>query len=105
MNLMNRAASGFISLLLIFSFMLSAFSSPALASDLDADALLKEGWAYFHGDGVPQDIVKGILDIPEEMGVLCIIAFGNKQQTLPPHSDDDLAWEKVHVDQFTQGEL
>lgn len=52
-----------------------------------------------------EDIVKGILDIPEEMGVLCIIAFGNKQKSLPPHSDDDLAWEKVHVDQFTQGEL
>ena len=52
-----------------------------------------------------EDIVKGILDIPDEMGVLCLVAFGIKQQTLPPHSDDDLAWEKVHVDKFSQEEL
>ena len=52
-----------------------------------------------------EDIVKGILDIPEEVGVLCLVAFGIKQQTFPPHSDDDLAWEKVHVDKFTQEEL
>ena len=46
------------------------------------------------------DIVKGILDIPEEQQVLCIVAIGNKHQQLPPHADEDLPWEKVHVDKF-----
>lgn len=62
-------------------------------------------WVQIRGrrisDGtLSSDIVKGILDIPEEMQVLCIIAIGNKFQQLPPHTDDDLLWEKVHINGF-----
>lgn len=48
------------------------------------------------------DIVRGVLDIPEDLDVLCIIAFGRKGHVLPPHSDDDLQWEKVFIDKFSQ---
>lgn len=62
-------------------------------------------WVQIRGrrisDGtLSSDIVKGILDIPEEQQVLCIVAIGNKHQQLPPHADEDLPWEKVHVDKF-----
>lgn len=62
-------------------------------------------WVQIRGrrisDGtLSSDIVKGILDIPDEMQVLCIVAIGNKRHSLPPHVDDDLLWEKVHIDKY-----
>jgi len=63
-------------------------------------------WVQIRGrrlsDGTTaSDVVKGILDIPEALEVLCIVAFGGKGgQALPPHDDDELRWENVHVGKF-----
>ena len=62
-------------------------------------------WVQIRGrrisDGtLSSDIVKGILDIPEDMQVLCIVAIGKKQRPLPSHADDELLWEKVHIDKY-----
>lgn len=46
------------------------------------------------------DVVRGILDIPEAYDVLCIVAFGHPAQPLPPHDDDSILWERVHLDHF-----
>ncbi len=64
-------------------------------------------WVQIRGrrisDGtLSSDIVKGILDIPEGMEVLCVIAIGNKRQILPQHPEDELLWEKVHIEKFSQ---
>lgn len=44
-----------------------------------------------------EDVVRGILDIPEEMRVLSIIAFGHPLQRLPEHDEEQLKWENVHI--------
>ena len=47
------------------------------------------------------DYVRQLLDIPYQLEVLSIIAFGHKGETKKPIADEDLAWEKVHIEQFT----
>ncbi len=44
-----------------------------------------------------EDVVRGILDIPEEMRVLSVIAFGHPLQRLPEHDEEQLKWENVHI--------
>lgn len=46
------------------------------------------------------DYVRQLLDIPYQMEVLSIIAFGYKDETKKPIADESLAWEKVHIDKF-----
>ena len=62
-------------------------------------------WVQIRGrrlsDGTKSsEVVRGILDVPEDQEVLCIIAFGKKQNALPPHDDNSLKWENVHLDKF-----
>lgn len=47
-----------------------------------------------------EDVVRGILDIPEEMRVLSIIAFGHPLERLPEHDEEQLKWENVHIGTF-----
>ena len=46
------------------------------------------------------EIVRSILNIPDDINVLSIIAIGHKAAELPAYNDKDLKWEKVHVDKF-----
>lgn len=46
------------------------------------------------------EIVKGILNIPDEMDVLCILAVGHKQSPLKEKDDDRLKWEQVHIGKY-----
>ena len=46
------------------------------------------------------DVVRGILDIPETYEVLCILAIGCPANDLPPHDEDILPWENVHVGKY-----
>lgn len=47
-----------------------------------------------------EEIVRSILNIPDDINVLSIIAIGHKAAELPAYNDEDLKWEKVHVDKF-----
>lgn len=47
-----------------------------------------------------EEYVKDILDIPMQLQVLCIIAFGHKAQEKNPLDDDSLEWNKVHIGKF-----
>ena len=47
-----------------------------------------------------EEIVKSILNIPANFRVLSIIAVGHKAANLPPRSEEDLKWEKIHIDKF-----
>ncbi len=44
-----------------------------------------------------EDVVRGILDIPEQMKVLSIIAFGHPLLKLSEHDEEQLKWENVHI--------
>ncbi len=55
----------------------------------------------FTATGMPSDeYVRGILQIPLQLQVLSIIAFGHKDGTKKPFNEDNLLWEKVHVNQY-----
>ena len=43
------------------------------------------------------DVIHGILGVPDELKVLCVIGFGHKGESKDGHDDDSLKWENVHV--------
>ena len=47
-----------------------------------------------------EQIVKSLLDIPEDRGVVCIIAVGHKGMERKPQNEDRLKWEHVHIGQY-----
>lgn len=53
------------------------------------------------GDGTMADtVIRGILDIPENYCVLCVVAVGHKADERKPQNEDKLKWENVHVGKF-----
>ena len=55
----------------------------------------------YNPDGVPSDtLVRDLLNIPEPLRVLSIVAVGHKGMERKPFNEDRLLWEKVHVDTF-----
>ena len=49
-------------------------------------------------DGVSADeVIRGILDIPEDQSVLCVLAVGHKADERKPQNEDHLKWENVHI--------
>jgi len=62
-------------------------------------------WVQIRGrsgaDGTPaSQNVREILGIPDDLEPLCIVAFGHKGMERKPFNEDNLQWEKVHVDKF-----
>ncbi|PXV60956.1 nitroreductase [Dysgonomonas alginatilytica] len=55
---------------------------------------------YTTAETLSEEYVKDLLDIPMQLQVLSIIAFGHKDQEKPPHDDDKLEWEKVHIGKY-----
>lgn len=47
-----------------------------------------------------EQIVKSLLGIPENRGVVCIIAVGHKGMERKPQNEDRLKWERVHIGHF-----
>ncbi|MDH6357266.1 nitroreductase family protein [Parabacteroides sp. PF5-9] len=50
------------------------------------------------------DYVRRLLNIPYQLDVLSIIAFGYKDQERKPFDEAHLQWEKVHIGSFQMGE-
>ena len=46
------------------------------------------------------DVVRGILGIPETMEVLSIVAVGHKAREAKPFDEERMQWEKVHIGEF-----
>lgn len=62
-------------------------------------------WIQMRGrgldDGTPADtVIRGILDIPENLSCLCILAVGHWADERKPQADDRLKWENVHLNKF-----
>ena len=80
---------------------IAAISMQYQAEDLG----LGSCWAQMRGrglsDGTSADtVIRGVLDIPENLNVLCVIGFGHKADERQPQNEDRLKWENVHVGKF-----
>ncbi len=70
-----------------------------------ADCGLGSCWVQIRGryrkDGSPsEDFVKTQLGIPDDMRILCIVAFGHKDESRKPYDLERCKWEKVHIDKW-----
>ena len=78
-------------------------SIAAFAMQLQAEDLgLGSCWVQMRGrglnDGTTADtVVRGVLDIPENYCVLCVLAIGHPTDEKPPKGEDGLRWENVHI--------
>ena len=81
-------------------------SIAAISMQYQAEELgLGSCWVQMRGrglsDGTSADtVIRGILDIPENYNVLCVVAFGHKADERQPQNEDKLKWENVHLNKF-----
>lgn len=80
---------------------IAAISMQYQAEDLG----LGSCWVQMRGrglsDGTSADVViRGILDFPENLSCLCVLAFGHKADDRKPQNEDRLKWENVHVGRY-----
>ncbi len=62
-------------------------------------------WIQMRGrglsDGTDADtVIRGILDIPGNLNVLCVIAIGHKADERKPQDEEKLKWETVHLGKY-----
>ena len=81
-------------------------SIAAISMQYQAEELgLGSCWVQMRGrglaDGTSADtVIRGVLDIPENLSVLCILAVGYKADERKPQNEDRLKWENVHLNKF-----
>ena len=52
-------------------------------------------------DGTTADtVIRCVLDIPDNLNCLCILAVGHKADERKPQNEDKLKWENVHLNKF-----
>ncbi len=78
-------------------------SIAAFAIQLQAEELgLGTCWVQLRNRGLSDghsanEVIRGILDLPEDLSTPCLIAVGHPAKTLPPHDEDNLKWENVTI--------
>ena len=78
----------------------------AISMQYQAEELgLGSCWVQMRGrglsDGTTADtVIRGILDIPENLCVLCVVAIGHKADERKPQNEDKLKWENVHIGKY-----
>lgn len=81
-------------------------SIAAISMQYQAEELgLGSCWIQMRGrglnDGTSADtVIRGILNIPENMSVLCVVAIGNKADERKPQNEERLKWENIHIDRW-----
>ena len=81
-------------------------SIAAISMQYQAEELgLGSCWVQMRGrgldDGPPADeVIRGILDIPANYNVLCVVAFGHYIDERKPQNEDNLKWENVHASKW-----
>jgi len=81
---------------------IAAISMQYQAEDLG----LGSCWVQMRGRGLTDgttadEVIRGVLDIPENLSVLCIVAVGHKADERKPQNEDRLKWENVHVGKYS----
>ena len=78
----------------------------AISMQYQAEELgLGSCWVQMRGRGLADgtsadDVIRGVLDIPENLHVLCIVAVGHKADERKPQNEDRLKWEQVHAGKY-----
>lgn len=55
----------------------------------------------FTASGIPSnDYVHDVLDLPLQLQALSIIAIGHKGMERKPFNEDNLQWEKIHINKY-----
>ncbi len=81
-------------------------SIAAISIQYQAEELgLGSCWAQMRGrglsDGTSADtVIQGILGMPEEMKVLCVIGIGHWTDERKPQDEEKLKWENVHINKW-----
>ncbi len=81
-------------------------SIAAVMMQLQAEDLgLGSCWAQMRGRGLSDgtsadDVIHGLLGIPDGLKTLCVIGFGHKGEAKPAHGEDSLKWENVYVNKM-----
>lgn len=77
---------------------IASYSMLLQAEDLGLGGCWVQMRARGLNDGTPaNDIVRGILNIPENLDVLCVLGFGHKAMVRQPQNEDRLKWENVRI--------
>lgn len=80
---------------------IAAISMQYQAEDLGLGSCWVQMLGRGLSDGTTADtVVRGVLDIPDNLSVLCIIAIGHKAVDREPQSENLLKWENVHINKF-----
>jgi hypothetical protein len=81
-------------------------SIAAISMQYQAEELgLGTCWIQMRGrgldDGTTADtVIRGVLDIPENLYCLCVLAVGHWADERKPQSEDKLKWENVHLNKY-----
>ena len=81
-------------------------SIAAAYMQLEAEELgLGSCWIQVRGrltadNQLAEDYVQQMLGIPETVSVECILALGHKNEMPEPHNDEELLWERVHINEW-----
>jgi nitroreductase len=81
-------------------------SIAAISMQYQAEELgLGSCWVQMRGrglsDGTSADtVIQGILNIPENLSCLCVLAIGHKADERQPQNEDKLKWEQVHLEKY-----
>ncbi|MDL2256653.1 nitroreductase family protein [Bacteroidales bacterium OttesenSCG-928-I14] len=51
-----------------------------------------------------EQYVRDILDIPFQLSIGCILAIGRKAKEAKPHNEENLLWERLHIEKFRYDE-
>ena len=67
-------------------------------------------WCQVRNRHTPDDTeaeqyVRDLLDIPYQLGVLCIVGFGHRERVGRPHDEAALLWEHVHIGRYRTAEI
>jgi nitroreductase len=81
-------------------------SIAAISMQYQAEELgLGSCWIQMRGrgleDGTPADtVIRGVLDIPDNLNCLCIVAVGHWTDERKPQDEEKLKWENVHLNKY-----
>ena len=77
---------------------IAAFAMQCQAHDLGVGSCWVQIRGHYLPDGTKSEqVVRGILELPDEDNVLCVIAFGIPAEPLESHNEDELKWENVKI--------
>lgn len=71
------------------------------AQDLGLGSCWAQMWKRGLSDGTTaEEVIHGVLDIPEDQHVLCALGFGHPADERQPQNEERLKWEQVHIGKY-----